>query len=70
MDTNHDEEIKCLKFELEGALKEKEKFQKGYDDMVKILIPKMIEECAKYFDERDATNKALEQSVAKQKEEI
>ena len=27
MDTNHDEEIKCLKFELEGALKEKEKLQ-------------------------------------------
>ena len=68
---NQEKEIKALKEKLAEAVKARDKYRKDMEvkaDDLKSLqdrIPKMIEECTKYVEERDATNKGLEEDLAK-----
>ena len=69
-------EVKALKEKLAEAEKARDKYKKDMEvkaDDLKSLqdrIPKMIEECTKYVEERDATNKVLEEDVAKKNAEV
>ena len=73
---NQENEIKALKEKVVEAVKARDKYRKDMEvkaDDLKSLqerIPKMIEECTKYVEERDATNKGLEEVVAKKNEEV
>ena len=73
---NHEKEIKALREKLEEALKSRDKFKKDMEVKANDLkslqdrIPKMIGECTKYVEERDATNLGLEQELTKKNTEI
>ena len=73
---NKDKEINALKEKLLEAVKSRDKYRKDMEvkaDDLKSLqerIPKMIEECTKYVEERDATNKGLEEDLTKKNAEI
>ena len=75
-DENQEKEMKALKEKLVEAVKARDKYRKEMEvkaDDLKSLqerIPKMIEECTKYVEERDATNKGLEEDVAKKNAEV